>query len=168
MVKINATVFYSYQVCPREAWFYYHQMSSNPDNPYIQIGRLIHETSYKRDKKEVLVDNLLKIDIVRDELVAEVKKSSRHKKAAYMQLAYYLYYLKHEKGITTKGLLLFPKERKREEVVLTEELEKEVEKLLQDIEEIVQRDVPPPPRKTRYCKKCSFYEFCYADDGEQT
>ncbi len=166
MKYVNPYIIQAYLTCPREAWLEYHSISSYQDQSLLILGRLIHETSYKRDKKEVLVDNLLKVDIVRDELVAEVKKSSRHKKAAYMQLAYYLYYLKHEKGITTKGLLLFPKERKREEVVLTEELEKEIEKLLGDIENLVQKESPPLPRKTRYCKKCAFYEFCYADDGE--
>ena len=164
MSKISATVFYSFQICKREAWFYYHSVSSNRDHPLLSLGRFVHEDSYSRDRKEVFVDWLLKIDILRDQLVAEVKKSSRHKEAARMQLVYYLYYLKHEKGLECRGLLLFPKERKTEEVVLTPELERKVEDLLEKIKELVSRDKPPPQVKIRYCKTCAFYEFCFGDE----
>ncbi len=160
----NPYIIQSFLTCPREAWLEYHSISSDQEHGFLAIGRLVHETSYKRDKKEVFVDNFMKIDIVRDELVAEVKKSSRHKEAALLQLAYYLYYLKHEKDIKVEGLLLFPKERKKEVVKLTPELEARVEEILRDIEKLVKKDTPPPVRKTKYCKKCAFYEFCYAEE----
>ena len=160
--SINATVFYSYQVCPREAWLYFHHIESSKEHPFLALGRLVHEMSYQREKKELFVDNLLKIDLIQDRLVAEVKKSSRHKRAALLQLGYYLYYLKHEKGIEMKEVLLFPKERKREEVELTDELEKEVESLLEEMKDVLSSDRPPHAQRTRYCKVCAFYEFCWS------
>ena len=159
---INATVFYSYQVCPREAWLYFHSIDSSKDNPFLALGRLIHEISYQRERKELFVDNLLKIDLIQNRLVAEVKKSSRHKRAALLQLAYYLYYLKHEKGIEMKGVLLFPKERKKENVELTEKLEAEIQKLLDEMKEVLFSEKPPPAQRIRYCKTCAFYEFCWS------
>lgn len=161
-MRITATVFYSYQICPREAWFYHRGISSDRENPYLVLGRLVHEASYNRYRKEIFVDRLLKIDLFRNELVAEVKKSSRHKKAARMQLAYYLYYLKHEKGLTMKGILLFPKERRTEVVELTPQLEHEVEVVLSEIKKLVSQDKPPPAVKIRYCKSCAFQELCWA------
>jgi len=164
MTKIPACVVQSYLTCPREAWLMYHSLISDQDHPLLSLGRFVHEDSYSRDRKEVFVDWLLKIDILRDQLVAEVKKSSKHKEAARMQLAYYLYYLKHEKGVECEGMLLFPKERKTEEVVLTPKLERKVEDLLEEIKEVVSRDKPPPRVKIRYCKTCAFYEFCFGDE----
>jgi len=160
--NITATVFYSYQVCPREAWLYYHHIESSKEHPFLALGRLIHEISYKRERKELFIDNLLKIDLIQNRLVAEVKKSSKHKRAALLQLCYYLYYLKHEKGIEMKGILLFPKERKREEVELTDELEKKIESLLEEMKKVLSSNRPPSAQRTRYCKVCAFYEFCWS------
>lgn len=125
------------------------------------LGRLVHETSYLRDRKEIFVDRLLKIDLFRRELVAEVKKTSRHKEAARYQLAYYLYYLKKEKGLELKGVLLFPKERRAEEVKLTPSLEFEIEALLQEMLQVLDRPSPPKAEKIKYCRSCSFREICW-------
>lgn len=54
-------------------------------------------------------------------MVAEVKKSSRSFDAAQLQLGHYLYELEKQ-GQHAKGLLLFPKERRREEVLLDDPL----------------------------------------------
>ncbi len=159
--RINATVFYAYQICPREAWFYFHHINPAQDHELLDLGRISHEFSYQRDRKEIFVDNLLKIDLVRGELVAEVKRTSRHKKAAHLQLAYYLYYLKHEKGLELEGILLFPKERKTERVELTPELEGEVEALTKQMMPVLLADEPPSARKIKYCKSCSFNELCW-------
>jgi len=161
-MKITATVFYSYQVCPREAWFYHHSISSDHKNPYLVLGRLIHETSYERERKEIFVDGVLKIDLIRGEAVAEVKRSSRQREAARMQLLYYLWYLKRRKGLHLKGLLLFPRERRVEEVELTEEDERRIEDLLLEMSKVLSEPKPPPLKKNPYCKTCSFREFCWA------
>jgi len=161
---IPAHVFQAYLTCPREAWLQYHNISSDQEHELLALGRLIHETSYKRDKKEIFIDEFLKIDIVRDEVIAEVKKSSRSKDAARMQLLYYLYYLKHEKGIERKGVLLFPKERKKEEVELTQKDEHKIEEMLKEIERLVSHPVPPKAKRTKYCRSCAFYEYCFAEE----
>ena len=164
MKFISPYIFQAYLTCPREAWLEYHSIGSDQDHEYLALGRLIHEKSYQRERKEIFVDQLLKIDLFRGELVAEVKKSSRHIEAARLQLAYYLYYLKHEKGVEFEGILLFPKERKTEKVKLTPELEHKIEGILEHMKHILREEKPPPARKIRYCKSCAFYEFCWADE----
>ncbi len=163
-MKITATVFYSFQICPREAWFYHHHIGSDSDHEYLALGRLVHEMSYRRYRKEIFVDQLLKIDLFRGELVAEVKKSSKHIEAARLQLAYYLYYLKHEKGLDFEGILLFPKERKTEKVKLTPELESKVESVLESMKPVLMADRPPPAHRIKYCRSCSFFEYCWAGE----
>ncbi len=159
--RINATIFYAYQVCPREAWFYFHHINPAQDHELLDLGRISHEFSYKRDRKEIFVDNLLKIDLMKGELVAEVKRTSKHKEAARLQLAYYLCYLKHEKGLEFDGVLLFPKERKTEGVKLTSELEREIEALVKQMMPVLLAEEPPLARKIKYCKSCSFSELCW-------
>jgi len=158
----NGTVFYAYQVCTREAWFYHHNISPNKEYSYLSLGRLTHETSYQRERKEILVDNVIKIDLIKNELVAEVKKSQRHRKAARLQLAYYLFYLKYEKGVEKEGILLFPKERKTEKVTLDTELEDKIRQILQEMRSSLSTEKPPPPHRIRYCKTCSFQELCWS------
>ncbi len=162
-MPINATTFYSYLVCPREAWLmHHHVLPDSKEHYHLATGRLIHQESYARQRKEIPVDNLLVIDLVEGEgVVAEVKRTSRHPEAARLQLAYYLYYLKTEKGLETSGVLLFPKERRREKVELTPELEARVRAILSEIEELVSRPRPPAPRKIKYCAPCGYRELCW-------
>jgi len=166
MKQISPYIFQAYITCPREAWLEYHSISSNQDHEYLMLGRLIHEDSYKRERKEILIDGNVVIDMFKDELVAEVKKTSRNIEAARLQLIYYLYYLKKEKGVELNGILLFPKERKREKVYLTAELEKKIEKLEEEIRNVVLLETPPKARRIKYCKRCAYNEFCWAEDEE--
>ncbi len=93
--------------------------------------------------------------------MGEVKKSSKAAKSAEMQLAYYLYRLK-QNGVKARGQLLFPKERKRKNVVLTQALERELKKLLLEINELILAEKPPPFRKIGYCANCGYKEFCWS------
>jgi len=72
MKFISPYIFQAYLTCPREAWLEYHSIISDQDHEYLAIGRLVHETSYQRHRKEIFVDQLLKIDLFKGELVAEV------------------------------------------------------------------------------------------------
>jgi CRISPR-associated exonuclease Cas4 len=141
-----------------------HQIIPDQDHPYIEIGRLIDEESYDRDRKKINFENVV-LDLVRssegDIIVGEVKKSSRAEEGARMQLAFYLYKLK-QSGVNARGLLLFPEERKRVPVELTPELEHQLEEMFVDIERIILREMPPPFKKIGYCKNCAYKEFCWS------
>ena len=140
-----------------------HELNPSQDNPLLEIGRLIHENSYSREKKgfETLG---MKIDLIRKKggrlIVAEVKKTSRFLKSATMQLAYYLFRLR-EMGIKTSGELLIPKEKKRIKVELTPELEQELESAFIKMREITSNDRPPPAKKIGFCTRCAYREFCW-------
>ena len=127
----------------------------------VLLGALLHEISYKKDKpKEILIDNLISIDILDSFNIREVKYSNKMKKADRMQILYYLYYLK-KLGINKKGIINYPKQRKREFVELKPEDEKEIEKVLIQINKILKQKKPPPVIDEPYCKKCAYFEFCY-------
>ncbi|MEA3431653.1 MAG: CRISPR-associated protein Cas4 [candidate division WOR-3 bacterium] len=164
MDKITGTLVWYYYICPREVWLMAHELNPAQDNPFIEIGRLIHEDSYAREKKEITFGNI-KFDILKREnkqtVVAEVKKSSRYEKSARMQLAFYLHRLK-QMGIDAKGELLIPKEKKRIPVELDADIEKQLKRATTEIGDIISWEVPPKPEKNKFCGKCAYREFCWA------
>lgn len=158
------TLIWYYYICPREVWLMAHEINPEQDNPLVEMGRVFHEYAYKREKKEISLDGM-KIDLLKKGdggyIICEVKKSSRFELPAKMQLAYSLYKLK-KMGIVAKGELLIPKEKKKIEVELNDQLEQEIERAVANIKEIMNREQPPPPEKIKYCGKCAYRYFCWA------
>ena len=94
-----------------------------------------------------------------DLTIFEIKKSSSLTIGAKYQLYYYMYNMRNSKK-EIKGVLVYPKERKREELILTDEIIKEMEEIIQDIGNIINLERPPKAIKKPYCKGCSFFELC--------
>lgn len=150
-------------VCPRKLWLFSKDLDMEHTSEYVELGRMIHESSFQRQEKEILIDRI-KIDFsARQGVINEIKKSDAVEEAHLFQVLYYLYYLKHHKGLTDiKGRIHYPKLRQTLDVELTPEREAELEKILAKIAEILQQDQPPPRlEKISFCKKCSYYELCY-------
>lgn len=132
----------------------------------VLSGRVLHETAYSRQKsREVMIDEILKLDIIDGDFVREIKISSKMSNSHRMQLLYYLYYLK-KRGIEKKGIINYVKEKKQEFIELTAKDETEIEKALVEIKSICEVKRPPPLEKLPICKKCSYYEFCFAKEVE--
>jgi len=163
MEQITGTLVWYYYICPREVWLMAHEINPEQENPLIELGRLIHENSYSRERKGFETAGL-KIDLIKKEdgklMVGEVKKSSRFLKSATMQLAYYLLRLR-EMGIDASGELLIPKEKKRIKVELTTAIEQGLEQAFAGIEKIISAEKPPEVKKIGYCRNCAYREFCY-------
>jgi len=155
-IKIN----YLY-VCERKLWLFDRGIQMESKSDKVLMGKLLGDYSYPYDKKrEVLIDNLINIDIVGENEIREVKYSNRLAHADRIQILYYLYYLK-QLGIEKRGIINYPKMRRREEVILTPEGEKEVENALIRVHEILSLERPPEVKKKPYCTKCAYYEFCW-------
>lgn len=165
--KVQGIKFNYYYVCQRKLWLFSKGISMENSNDRVQQGKITHEHSYKNkeQKKEKLIDELIKIDILEKDYVREVKLTSKMESCDKMQLLYYLYYLK-QLGIYKKGTLNYVKERKLEEVILTGNDELEIERVLVDIKRILELKYPPKVQKFNYCKKCSYYEYCYIKEEE--
>ena len=160
-LKVNGIKVNYFVICKRKLWLFDRNISMETKSDLVLLGKLLHEESYKRDKpKEVLIDNLISIDIVDSLNIREVKHSDKMAEADRMQILYYLYYLK-KLGINKKGIINYPRQRKREFIELTPEYEKKIEEILIDIDKILKQDKPPPTIDAPYCKKCAYYEFCF-------
>jgi len=161
--RITGNLVNAYYICQRKLWLFAHEINPALENPYLEIGSLIGEETYKKDKREILFGNI-KIDLVKKEsgntVVAEIKKSSKGINAARMQLLFYLYKLK-ERGIDARGELLIPKERKKIDVELDKAAEEKLKDALVKIELIIKSELPPVPQKIPFCRKCAYFEFCW-------
>lgn len=161
---VTGTLVWYYHICKREVWLMARHLVPDQDQENIQIGRIIGENTYPRDKKELDLGNA-KLDLIRTEngdlVVGEVKKSSRFVESASKQLLFYLLQLR-EMGINARGELLIPEEKKKINVILDEAGEAEIKSTVQDIELIVSWESAPAPVKNKYCKNCAYSEFCWA------
>lgn len=151
-------------ICPAKLWLFSHNVRMEQSSDLVKSGKIIHETSYQQKKKEIMIDSKIAIDFVKrgDELILhEIKKSSRLEKAHKCQLLYYMYYLNKEKGISCTGEIDYPLERRKLELSLSEGAVKEIESILTGISQILSLPKPPAPEKKRYCRKCSYFQFCW-------
>jgi CRISPR-associated exonuclease Cas4 len=151
-----------YFICKRKLWLFAHNIQMEHTSEAVEIGAAIHEHSYKRKRREIDLDGI-KFDFIEPGkgLIHEVKKSKAVEDAHIWQLKYYLYRLK-KLGVSFTGKIDYPLIRRTEEVGLNEGDEKEIEHILGKIGEIKSMQSPPPEKMTGICKKCSYFEFCFA------
>ena len=164
-IHVTGTLIWYYFVCQRQVWLMAHQVNPDEDDPNMDLGRFIHQTSYTREhKKEILIGHV-KLDIVRFDngvpVVAEVKKSSKYLRSSRMQLAFYLLELKR-RGIQAQGELRIPKETKVEIIQLTDDVEVELVQAEQAIQALSMAIIPPAPKKIGLCAPCAYQELCWS------
>ncbi len=163
-MNVTGTLVWYYAICPRQAWLMAHQMEPEREFELLVEGRLNQQEHYERSMRELELPGI-KLDRVRREgeelVVSEVKKSSRYLPAARLQVGYYLLRLREE-GLEARGEILVPKERYREDVELTGELEEGVREVVEHLERLLERQLPPPAERILYCRKCAYAEFCWS------
>jgi CRISPR-associated exonuclease Cas4 len=179
---ITGTEVAYYFVCARKLWFFAHNIQCEQESDAVRMGRHIHETSYKRKKKEVSVDGVIVVDWIdhKDNVIHEVKKSSSMEQAHEWQLKYYMWYLE-QKGMDVAdeisagkfeeqpeergyiGELNYPKLRETKTVILTRKDRQKIEqKIIPNIRKIINRTKPPKTVEWDICKYCSYNELCYS------
>ncbi|MEM4735881.1 MAG: CRISPR-associated protein Cas4 [Candidatus Thorarchaeota archaeon] len=161
-MRITGVMVQYHQSCHRELWFYAHGINMNFEDENILIGRRLHETVFKRQKKNIMIDDTIAIDFKTTSggvVIFEIKKSRKLTHPAEYQLLYYLYYLERM-GVRARGTLVYPTERKRVPVILTDEKRAEIQRILDDIPRIVALERPPDAVRKPYCKNCSYYDLC--------
>lgn len=162
MKKVTGVMVYYYFVCKRKLWYFSNDLNMEFNSELVGIGKLIDETSYSREKKNILIDETISIDFLKDwRIVHEVKKSRKIDEAAKWQLKYYMWVLKNKGVDIEKGILDYPLLRKREEIILNEQEELELKSVIEDIQKIISSKLPPNTINKRVCKKCAYYELCY-------
>lgn len=161
-MNITGIMVYYYFICERRLWYFANQINMEQNSELVQIGKIIDETTYKKEKKGIMIDNTINIDFINNGAVLhEVKKTKSNEEAGIWQLKYYMYYLE-QKGIKNiKAEIDFPLLREKKKIILEEEDREVLKNITKNIERIVKQSKPSKTKKTKICKKCSYYDLCY-------
>lgn len=142
----------------------------------VYDGKLLHETSYPQRPEryeEILISAdykgitlLGQIDYFdkQNHVVHEIKRSNKVENAHNQQVKFYLWLLELNGIEGSIGLLEYPKLHKTEEVSLEQEDRERLKEITIEIKSLIKSEICPPIIKTKICKSCSYYEFCYVKD----
>ena len=159
--NITGMMVYYYFVCKRKLWYFCHEITMETENEDVLLGKLLDESSYKKNDKHISIDQIINIDFMKEfgEL-HEVKKSKSVEEAGIWQVKYYLYYLK-KRGVNIKrGQIDYPLLKKTVIVELSCEDERILEKNIEKIGDIITSSIPPRVGMKNICKKCAYYDLC--------
>lgn len=167
-MHITATMINLFHVCKRQMWLHAHGIRMEHTSEVVAEGKLIGENSYSdRAAKytELEIDGI-KIDYydTKNRIIHEVKKSDKAEFAHIAQVKYYLYILRKNGIEDAQAILEYPKLRQRESIHWEEGDEKKINEWVQEIRQLLDQDLCPPLLHKPICKKCSYYEFCYAGE----
>ena len=132
------------------------------NNELVSIGKILDETTYTRENKNIMIDNTINIDFIKNgAILHEVKKTKSIEEAGIWQVKYYIYYLEKRGIQNIKAQIDFPLLRESKEITLEQNDRKVLEKVIKNIEEIAEKEVPPKIIESRICKKCEDFDLCY-------
>lgn len=160
-MKINGTLVNYYFHCKRQCFLAFNRLNMEDNSADVLIGRVLHENKLSDDENsEVSIENI-KIDKITDDYVIEYKKSDSDLEAVRWQLLYYLYTLK-QKGVIKRGKIIFEstKTKKVIYIELTEEIEKELIKVIDEIKVFLNSSSIPKFINKMHCRKCAYYSYC--------
>ena len=161
-MRVSGLMINYYFVCKRKLWCLAKNINFEETNENVQLGKSIDENSYSYETRQIMIENTVNIDFIRKwKVVHEVKKSKAIEESAIWQVKYYIYFLKKRGIDIEKGIIDYPEVRERKEIQLSEGDEEHLEKILKEIEEICNKEIPPKILESKTCKKCAYYEFCY-------
>lgn len=162
-MRVNGTLINYYFHCKRQCYLHGNRMNLEDNSEQVKIGKALHEEKSEKDNAEIALDNI-RLDRLTDEYLTEMKKSDADIDASKWQLLFYLKVLK-DKGILRKGKLEFFEKGKSDKKILYFELtgdaEEELQKYIQEIEDLLEQPAVPEVIKKAGCKKCAYYEYCY-------
>lgn len=161
-MQITGTMIYYYFICRRKLWYFCNEITMEQNSELVSIGKVLDETSYKREKKSILIDNQINIDFIQNGAVLhEVKKTKAIEESGEWQIKYYMYYLE-ERGVKEiEAKVDYPLLKQTKEVFLTQEDREILKEAVKDIEQIMDKESIPKKLNEKICKKCAYYDLCY-------
>lgn len=164
MTKITGTLINYYFHCKTQCWLHANRINLEDNSEDVRIGKVLHEINEAKGKKtEISIDNV-KIDKITKDYLVEVKKSDSDPEAVKWQVLLYLFKLK-EKGVIKKGKIEYietsKQKKKTDYIELTEENEKELKSVLEDIQNLIDQKSAPEAKWETKCKRCAYFEYCF-------
>lgn len=160
---IGGQHFYYLESCYRQLWLYANKIQLEDGFEAVELGKILHEESYQREKKEIKIDGFV-IDHIAKGYVHETKSSKTIKSEHETQPLYYAYVLRVRKGFDSiiGAKIHYPKIKQVVTLELTEDRIREIERKMDQITRITnQKEMPPVHSNTKLCRKCAYFEFCH-------
>ena len=169
-MTVSGTYIKYFMVCHRKTWLFHHKIEMEHTSEIVAEGTFIGEESYPQRAeryREILLDGS-KIDFYdpHDKVVHEIKKSDKLEHSHVAQVQFYLYLLRKNGIDGAIGLIEYPKLRQTQTVTLTDEDVPVVEGWVRAIEQIMTSEQCPPRLTKSKCRSCSYFDFCYAEEGK--
>lgn len=162
-MRVNGTLVNYFFHCKRQCYLHGNRINLEDNSEQVKIGKAIHEEKKDSEHSEIVLDNI-RLDRLTDEYLTEIKKSDADVEAAKWQLLFYLKVLK-DMGVLRKWKLEFVEKGKSNKKILyfdlTQEAEAELEKYIEEIENLLDQESIPEVMNKARCKKCAYYEYCY-------
>jgi CRISPR-associated exonuclease Cas4 len=169
-MQITGTHINYYFICHRKLWLFANGIQMEQSSDLVSEGKLVHETSYmqRSEKFEEIEIGPVKIDFYdpKNKIVHEVKLSNKIETAHEWQIKYYLYILEKAGIDGVSGILEYPKLRKTNEIYLSNKDRNEIKEIVAKIHHIIALEECPPLAQKKICNKCSYHDFCYANEME--
>lgn len=160
--NISGTFINYYFHCHRHLWLFAKSINMEQTSDTVAMGKFISDSTYKREKHEIQIDNIV-LDFYdgKTKTIHEVKKSDKMEETHIWQVKYYISVLE-SKGVTgVKGEINYPTLRQKINVELTDKDRKELTNIIKEILCILELENPPAVINKPFCKKCSYYDLCY-------
>jgi CRISPR-associated exonuclease Cas4 len=162
---VTGTEFAYFHICKRKLWLFSRGIQLEWSYDKVSEGRLLHETSYPRKKKEIELEGCV-VDNYdhKNHIIHEVKLTQAMSDAHINQLKYYIYVFKHYAGIECKGEIDYPKLKRKLSVSFEEKDEEEIIGKIKEVEEIKRADLPEPTPilVQKICKSCAYADYCFS------
>ena len=152
-MMLTGTHFNYYQLCHTKLWLFANGINMEHVSDDVYDGKLIHEGSYPQrpERYEEVTIEGVKVDYFDES-----------------QVKYYIYIFERNGIGGCTGLLEYPTMRQTMPVILTDEDRDEIRQMEKEISNIIESDVCPPLVKKRFCKSCSYYDFCFTTELKET
>ena len=162
MKDITGVMIYYYFICERKLWYFINEINMEQNNELVSMGKILDETSYEREKKNIMIDNTINVDFIKNGAVLhEVKKTKAIEEAGIWQVKYYMYYLENKGIESIKAKIDFPLLRQSKEIKLDDNDRKMLDNVIKNIKEIIKMDKPTSVINSKICNKCSYFDLCY-------
>ena len=160
--NITGVMIYYYFICERKLWYFINEINMEQNNESVAMGKILDETTYTREKKNIMIDNTINVDFIKDGAVLhEVKKTKAIEEAGIWQIKYYIYYLEKRGIQNIIAKIDFPLLRESQEITLEQNDREVLENVMKNIEELAKKEIPPTRTDSKICRKCAYYDLCY-------
>lgn len=173
-MNITATHINYLEVCKRKLWLFTNGINMEHTSDTVYDGKLLHETSYPQRAEryeEMLISAeyegitlIGQIDYfdARNKVIHEIKRSDKVEEAHVRQVKFYLWLLELNGVDGATGILEYPRLRKTDEVLFSDEDRQGLQKSISEIRSLIENESCPPTINVKICKNCSYFDFCYS------